>query len=268
MCRTNPQEQGGTNRNLLDVLAAGKEEEAASDFLIVALGGKSMVSSTAAVDQFKLPDLVPSEVNEQMSSWQEQELLKPLPRPISKPRKYFCTHFSKEQIKLGAALQREQQKKKVEEALQQGSEIEPMQEEIDKMMHKEQAKQERVQRYARRMKEKEEQQEDEAGDLDEQWKEGETEIEDVIMEQTGSNKPSEPKPKNPCGGKKRTEVAQEQLEEENDEYEERMEESTRKRKVVGCINTQVAAEFQYFIKDKMEELVQDMKTGKDIINRV
>ena len=203
-----------------------------------------------------------------MSSQQEQELLKPLLRPISKPHKYFCTHFSKEQIKLGAALQREQQKKKAEEVLQQGSEIEPTPEEIDKMMRKEQAKQEWAQRYARRMKEKE-QQENEAGDLDEQQKEGETgEIGDVIMEQTGSNKPSEPKPKNPRRGKKRMEAAQEQLEEEDNEHEERTEESTRKRKVVGCINPQEAAEFQNFIKDKMEELVDEMKTGKDIINPV
>ena len=144
-----------------------------------------------------------------------------------------------------------------------------MQEEIDEMMCKEQAKQERVQRYARHMKEKEEQQEDEAGDLDEQWKEGETgEIRDLIVEQTGSNNPSELKPKNPRGGKKRMEVAQEQLEEEEEENEERMEESTRKRKVIGCINPQEAAEFQNFIKDKMEELVDEMKAGKDIINPV
>ena len=136
-------------------------------------------------------------------------------------------------------------------------------------MCKEQAKQEWVQRYARFMKEKEEQQEDEAGDLDEQWKEGETgEIEDLIVEQIGSNKPSELKPKNPCRGKKRTEVAQEQPEEEQEEYKERMEESTRKRKVIGCINPQEAAEFQNFIKDKMEELVDEMKAGKDIINPV
>ena len=134
--------------------------------------------------------------------------MKPLLRPVSKPRKYFCKHFSKEQIKLGAALQREQQKKKAEEALQQGSEIEPTQEEVDEMLHKEQVKQERVQIYARHTKEKEEQQEDEAGDLDEQWKEGETaESGDLIVEQTGSSKPSEPKPKNPHRGKKRMEVA-------------------------------------------------------------
>ena len=136
----------------------------------------------------------------------------------------------------------------MEEALQQGSEIEPTQEEIDKMMCKEQAKQEWAQRYARCMKEKEDQQEDEAGDLDKQWKEGETgEIRDLIVEQTGSSKPSEPKPKNPCRGKKRMEVVQEQLEEEEEEYEERTEESTKKRKVIGCINPQEATEFQNFI---------------------
>ena len=82
-----------------------------------------MVDSSATDDQFKLPDLVSSEVKEQTSSWQEQELLKPLLRPISKPHKYFYTHFSKEQIKLGAALQREQQKKKAEEALHCSKEV-------------------------------------------------------------------------------------------------------------------------------------------------
>ena len=269
MCRPNPQEQGGASRSLLDMLAAAKDDETASNSLIAALGGKSTVSLTVTDDQFKLPDFVPSEAKEQMSIQQEQELLKPLPRPVSKPRKYFCTHFSKEQIKLGAALQREQQKKKVEDALQQGGEIEPTQEEIDEMMHKEQAKQERVQRYAWHTKEKEEQQEEEAGNLDEQWKEGETgDLGDLILEQTGSSKSSEPKPKNPHGGKKRMEAVQEQLEEEEEEYKERMEESTRKRKVIGCINPQEAAEFQNFIKDKMEELVNEMKAGKDIINLV
>ena len=123
MYRANPQEQGGASRSLLDVLAAGKEDEVASDSLIAVLGGKPMVESTATDDQFKLPDLVSSEAKEQTSIQQEQELLKPLPRPVSKPLKYFRTHFSKEQIKLGAALQREQQKKKVEDALQQGGEI-------------------------------------------------------------------------------------------------------------------------------------------------
>ena len=87
----------------------------------MALGGRSTVGSAATDDQFKLPDVVLSEAKEQVPSQQEQELLKPLPRPVSKPQKYFCTHYSKEQIKLvGAALQREQQRKKAEDALQQG----------------------------------------------------------------------------------------------------------------------------------------------------
>ena len=47
-----------------------------------------------------------------------------------------------------------------------------------------------------------------------------------------------------------------------------MEEVTRKRKVIGGINPQEAAEFQIFIKGKMEELVDEMKAEKDIINLV
>ena len=269
MYRANPQEQGGVSRSLLDVLAAAKEDKVASDFLIAALKGKSAVDSTATDDQFKLPDLVSSEAKEQMSSQQEQELLKPLLRPVSKPQKYFHTHFSKEQIKLGAALQREQQKKMAEDALQQGGEIELTQEEIDERMQKDQAKQDRVQRYASQMKEKEEQQEDDSDKPDEQQKEDETgKLRDLTVEQMASNKPREPKPKNPHGGKKRTEAVQEQLEEEEEEYEERTEESTRKRKAIGCINPQEAAKFQNFIKDRMEELVGEMKAGKDLINPV
>ena len=130
------------------MITASKEDEATSDLLIAALGGKSAVDSTATDDQFKLPDLVSSEVKEETLSQQEQELLKPLSKPVSKPRKYFCTHFSKAQIKLGAALQREQQKKRVEDALQQG-ELKPMVEQIDEEMCKEQAKQEWAKRYAR-----------------------------------------------------------------------------------------------------------------------
>ena len=64
------------------------------------------------------------------------------------------------------------------------------------------------------------------------------------------------------------EAVQEQLEEEEEEYKERMEESTRKRKAIGCINPQEAAEFQNFIKDRMEEIVDEMKTRKDLINPV
>ena len=60
---------------------------------------------------------------------------------------------------------------------------------------------------------------------------------------------------------------EEQFEEE-EEDEEKTEETTRKRKVVGCINLQEAAEFQNFVKDKMEELVEEIKSEKDLINPV
>ena len=148
-----------------------------------------------------------------------------------------------------AALQREQQKKRVEDALQQG-ELKLTEEQIDEEIHKEQAKQEQAKRYARQTKEKEEQQEDETGKLDKQQEENETgELGDLIVVQMGSNKPRETKPKNPCGGKKGVEAVQEQPEEDEKEYEEGTEESTRKRKVIGCINPQEAAKFQNFVKD-------------------
>ena len=103
---------------------------------MAALGGKSMTTSTISEDQFKLTDFVSSEVKEQMSH-REQELLKPLLKPIIKHRKYFRTHVSKEQIKLVAAFQREQKNQRVGDALQQQGEIELIQEEMDEMMQKE-----------------------------------------------------------------------------------------------------------------------------------
>ena len=78
--------------------------------LIAVLGGRSTVGWAASDDQIELPDIVSSEAKEQAPSQQEQELLKPLPRLVSKSQKYFCMHYSKEQIKLRVALQREQQR--------------------------------------------------------------------------------------------------------------------------------------------------------------
>ena len=126
-------------------------------------------------------------------------------------------------------------------------------------MHKEEAKQQRAQRYKRRMKEKEEKQEDETNKL-----------ENLVVEAnklTGSSKPKEPKMGNPRGGKKKQEMVGEELEEE-EEDKEKTEETTRKRKAVGCINLQEAAEFQNFVKDKMEELVEEMRGEKNLINPV
>ena len=80
----------------------------------------------------------------------------------------------------------------------------------------------------------------------------------------GSSKPKEPKMGNPRGGKKKQEMVGEEFEEE----EEKTEETMRKRKAMGCINLQEAAEFQNFVKDKMEELVEEMRGEKNLINPV
>ena len=132
MYRTAPQGQGSVSKSLLDVLAASKDEQQASESLIAALGGKAMEGTVATDDQFKLPDLVSSESKEgQAGSQQEQELLQPLPKLARKPTTYFCTHYDKKQIKLRKAIQREQQRKKAEELLQQESELELTQEEME-----------------------------------------------------------------------------------------------------------------------------------------
>ena len=81
----------------------------------------------------------------------------------------------------------------------------------------------------------------------------------------GGSKPKEPK--KPRGSKGKVELVQEQLNEEEEEYEERVEGSLRKRKI-GCINSGEAEEFQSFIKSKMEELVEEMKSNKELINPV
>ena len=83
----------------------------------------------------------------------------------------------------------------------------------------------------------------------------------------GSSKPKKPRTGNPQGGKKKQEMFEEEFQEE-EEYEEKTEETTRKRKAVGCINLQEAAKFQNFVKDKMEELVEEMKGEKNLINPV
>ena len=68
----------------MDVLAASKHGEPASESLIAVLGGKSMMGSVGMDDQFKLPDLVLSEAKDQVPSQQEQELLQPLPKLATK----------------------------------------------------------------------------------------------------------------------------------------------------------------------------------------
>ena len=55
---------------------------------------------------------------------------------------------------------------------------------------------------------------------------------------------------------------------EEEEEEEKAEETTRKRKAVGCLNLQEVAEFQNFVKDRMVELVEEMRSEKNLIHPV
>ena len=73
--------------------------------------------------------------------------------------------------------------------------------------------------------------------------------------------------KKPRGSKGKVEVIQEQPKEEEEECEERVEGLLRKRKF-GCINPREVEEFQSFIKTRMEDLVNEMKSNKDLINQV
>ena len=67
-------------------------------------------------EQFKLPELVAMKEGEEILE-EEQELLKPLPKPLIKLTAYPRKQIDKEKIKLGAAMQREQQKQRAEELL-------------------------------------------------------------------------------------------------------------------------------------------------------
>ena len=139
--RTKLKEQTSVSKGLLQALVQLKEEEMARSSLIVALEGMTLGESVAFEDQFKLPDLVSMEGGEQMSL-QEKKLLKPPQQPVSKPQKYICTKLNKEKIKIGAALQREQQRRRAEEVLQLEEDVELTQEEVEEKQHKEQRKKE------------------------------------------------------------------------------------------------------------------------------
>ena len=90
--------------------------------VIAALGGKTTKKPEMTDEQFKLPDLVATKEGEEMFE-EERELLKPLPKPSIKLRTYPCKWIDTEKIKLGAAMQREQQKQRAEELLQQDIEV-------------------------------------------------------------------------------------------------------------------------------------------------
>ena len=200
-------------------------------------------------EQFKLPDLVAPEVQKDISGKEKELFIKPK-KPVSKPRQYFRMHFDKQQIKQGAAIQREQQMKKAEEALKSKDpeEEEALQEMDEEEMRKEQLKKERAERQARRAKEREEEERQAA------------QPETAETGTTGGRKPK--KDKKDRGSKRKLEQAE--IEEEEDEEREVM----AAKKVHGCINPQEAEGFQNFVKSKMELLVDEMISTKELINLV
>ena len=145
------------SKGLLQALSVSKQGENVSRSLLAALGEPAKEVLEIVEEQFKLPDLVAPEVQKDMSGIEKELFIKPK-KPVSKPRQYFRTHFDKQQIKQGTAIQREQQMKKAEEALKSKDpeEEEAVQEIDEEEMWKEQMKKERVERQARRAKEREE----------------------------------------------------------------------------------------------------------------
>ena len=132
--------KAGVSKSLLQALSQLKEDEMTSRSLIVALERTNMGEATSFEDQFKLPDLVLMEGGDQTLR-QEKELLEPPQQTVSKLQKYICTHFNKEKIKIGAAIQREEQRKRAKDALQLKGNIED-EEEDEENTCKEQLKKE------------------------------------------------------------------------------------------------------------------------------
>ena len=108
-------------------------------------------------EQSKLPDLVmPKSMKEgETEMEQEEELLKPLPKPSLKPQAYSRTHFDKTKIKTDAAIQHEQQRQGAERLLEQDTEPELTMKEMENIARKEEVRLRRAERCERRMKEKE-----------------------------------------------------------------------------------------------------------------
>ena len=140
----------------MQALGASKQGEKVSGLLLAAMREPAREVLESVEEQFKLLDLVAPEVQKDISR-KEKELFIKTKKAVSKPRQSFRTHFDKQQIKQGAAIQREQQMKKAEEALKsKNPEEEALQEIDEEEMQKEQLKKERAERQARRVKEREE----------------------------------------------------------------------------------------------------------------
>ena len=220
MYRTELKEKADVSKSLLQALSQSKEDETTSRSLIVALEGRTTGEAVSFEDQFKLPDLVSVEGGDQTSQ-RDKKLLKPLQQPVSKPQKYIHMHFKKEKIKIGAAIQREEQR--AEDALQLKGNIEEdlTQEKVEENTRKEQLKKERAERYTRRAREREEEDEEQA-----------EKIEDIVESGMQSKESSKAKEqKKPCRGKGKVEAVQQEINEEEGEYEERAEGSSRERRI-------------------------------------
>ena len=136
--------------------------------------------------------------------------------------------------------------KKAKEALKSKDpeQKEAVQEIDEEQMRKEQLKKGRVERQARRVREREEEEQQTA------------QVETAVTGMKGGRKLK--KDKKDCGSKRKPEQAE--IEEER--------EGVVAKKVCGCINPQEAEGFQNFVKSKMEEIVDEMKSMKDLINPV
>ena len=190
--------------------------------------------------------------------------MKPLDQPKIKPNVYTWGQFDKSKIKLGAAIQCEQQKQKVERWLEQDVEVEKTQEELENIVRKEEAKLRWTERYEWRTKEKE----------------GKEDMFEVLVVESTSKSTADTaqstenpgkvklaKTKNPWGRKTKQEieVVQEIKEQEKDEE---IEEMTTKQKIVGCINKEEAAAFQEYVHNRMIILVEKMWNNKNIIQPI
>ena len=71
MNRTAP--QGTASKGLLDIIASSKDEEQLSESLMVVLGGKAGEKTAMTDEQFKLPDLVLSELAKEREAALEVE---------------------------------------------------------------------------------------------------------------------------------------------------------------------------------------------------
>ena len=76
------------SKGLLQALGGLKQGEKVSGSLLAAMGEPGRKVSESVEEQFKLPDLVASEVQEDTSRKEKELFIKPKQR-ASKPRQYF-----------------------------------------------------------------------------------------------------------------------------------------------------------------------------------